>query len=112
MLKLSERLRQEIEQILAKSGIQGRVTLQGSFARDTWLSRETDLDIFARFPASMERREWTEMVLPAIRKGLSRFNVIERYAEQDRKSTRLNSSHVSISYAVFCLKKKITSMTQ
>src|SRR5438067_6155459 len=26
---------------------------------------------------------------------------------EDRKSTRLNSSHVSISYAVFCLKKKI-----
>src|SRR5438067_5728895 len=26
--------------------------------------------------------------------------------EEDRKSTRLNSSHVSISYAVFCLKKK------
>src|SRR5690349_9879414 len=28
------------------------------------------------------------------------------YAVQDRKSTRLNSSHVEISYAVFCLKKK------
>src|SRR5437868_12539571 len=27
-------------------------------------------------------------------------------AGEDRKSTRLNSSHVSISYAVFCLKKK------
>src|SRR6266702_6621372 len=27
-------------------------------------------------------------------------------ARQDRKSTRLNSSHVAISYAVFCLKKK------
>src|SRR3712207_7860931 len=27
----------------------------------------------------------------------------------DRKSTRLNSSHANISYAVFCLKKKITS---
>src|SRR5699024_11915505 len=27
---------------------------------------------------------------------------------EDRKSTRLNSSHVSISYAVFCLKKKTT----
>src|SRR5690242_21048002 len=26
--------------------------------------------------------------------------------DQDRKSTRLNSSHMSISYAVFCLKKK------
>src|SRR5690625_6144162 len=29
----------------------------------------------------------------------------------DRKSTRLNSSHVAISYAVFCLKKKKTNMT-
>src|SRR5690606_40773281 len=28
------------------------------------------------------------------------------YDGQDRKSTRLNSSHVKISYAVFCLKKK------
>src|SRR5690606_39729152 len=34
----------------------------------------------------------------------------ERIAE-DRKSTRLNSSHVKISYAVFCLKKKSTKTT-
>src|SRR5215469_18831161 len=30
----------------------------------------------------------------------------DAYAPRDRKSTRLNSSHVEISYAVFCLKKK------
>src|SRR2546430_9042327 len=30
----------------------------------------------------------------------------ERFVTQDRKSTRLNSSHSQISYAVFCLKKK------
>src|SRR3989442_3012752 len=30
--------------------------------------------------------------------------------DPDRKSTRLNSSHVRISYAVFCLKKKKTSI--
>src|SRR3712207_7951216 len=32
-------------------------------------------------------------------------------AQQDRKSTRLNSSHANISYAVFCLKKKKTNVT-
>src|SRR3712207_8206445 len=31
------------------------------------------------------------------------------FAEEDRKSTRLNSSHANISYAVFCLKKKKTN---
>src|SRR5260221_1819838 len=30
-----------------------------------------------------------------------------RSADRDRKSTRLNSSHTVISYAVFCLKKKL-----
>src|SRR3712207_6891394 len=30
---------------------------------------------------------------------------------RDRKSTRLNSSHANISYAVFCLKKKTTNYT-
>src|SRR5699024_11273060 len=33
------------------------------------------------------------------------------YDAQDRKSTRLNSSHVSSSYAVFCLKKRNTYYT-
>src|SRR5262245_65321464 len=32
-------------------------------------------------------------------------------AAEDRKSTRLNSSHLGISYAVFCLKKKINTNT-
>src|SRR3712207_6961812 len=31
---------------------------------------------------------------------------VARHRLQDRKSTRLNSSHANISYAVFCLKKK------
>src|SRR3712207_8641648 len=34
--------------------------------------------------------------------------VLFRPLERDRKSTRLNSSHANISYAVFCLKKKKT----
>src|SRR5437870_8077756 len=48
--------------------------------------------------------------------GCQRSSVLEgssfasaRYI--DRKSTRLNSSHVAISYAVFCLKKKKTNQT-
>src|SRR2546430_3817374 len=42
-------------------------------------------------------------------KGLSESGTLEAGApgkEGDRKSTRLNSSHSQISYAVFCLKKK------
>src|SRR5690349_24000283 len=48
--------------------------------------------LFARYLPSLRR--WASGRLPRWTR------------EQDRKSTRLNSSHVEISYAVFCLKKK------
>src|SRR5262245_64403684 len=38
--------------------------------------------------------------------ALDRLSGGRQSAERDRKSTRLNSSHLGISYAVFCLKKK------
>src|SRR5437773_7731908 len=38
----------------------------------------------------------------------ARWRALQRSAGQDRKSTRLNSSHITKSYAVFCLKKKKT----
>src|SRR5439155_17285924 len=49
-------------------------------------------------PAPLPQLQLLEVLLGA----LARY----RAREADRKSTRLNSSHVAISYAVFCLKKK------
>src|SRR5690625_4042403 len=47
---------------------------------------------------------WCE---PCIEKLPGILNLKNKYKDKiDRKSTRLNSSHVAISYAVFCLKKK------
>src|SRR5699024_11595214 len=46
-------------------------------------------------------REYTVGLIEGIKNGDN-----DCFNELDRKSTRLNSSHVSISYAVFCLKNK------
>src|SRR5436305_11520014 len=58
-------------------------------------------------------RDVTErkLVEEACRESEERLRVLDELAlgNVDRKSTRLNSSHVRISYAVFCLKKKITA---
>src|SRR2546427_7966022 len=57
--------------------------------------READqtLVVAAGIPA-----EWVEVGIPAA--------TTRAWSASDRKSTRLNSSHSQISYAVFCLKKK------
>src|SRR5690349_22456682 len=54
--------------------------------------------------AKMQGREAAHRQADDMRLG--RTDVIEHREDIDRKSTRLNSSHVEISYAVFCLKKK------
>src|SRR5256885_10465746 len=47
---------------------------------------------------------WIGLVQSRYRRSVHKIDV-----EEDRKSTRLNSSHLVISYAVFCLKKKKTT---
>src|SRR5699024_12531907 len=48
---------------------------------------------------------WRSLALGGFLTALGAILTVTR-ATRDRKSTRLNSSHVSISYAVFCLQKK------
>src|SRR3712207_7976518 len=48
--------------------------------------------------------------LSVLRHATSKIKNVSDLEAVDRKSTRLNSSHANISYAVFCLKKKLSSL--
>src|SRR5699024_11558933 len=72
--------------------------------------------LLAQYPphSSNTRSTFSIMFRTDVRKGFysvehekpQEYSCIQPTTLPDRKSTRLNSSHVSISYAVFCLKKK------
>src|SRR2546430_13103212 len=59
----------------------------------------------ARLRGAAAQRERTHIPCASGRASVPRV-VSAEYSGKDRKSTRLNSSHSQISYAVFCLKKK------
>src|SRR5947199_8126152 len=64
-----------------------------------------------RVGAQRGSRGRPEVVAGVFSKGSTRKKQRQLQAVLDRKSTRLNSSHLGISYAVFCLKKKIRLCT-
>src|SRR5699024_12803252 len=53
--------------------------------------------------AALAPKQSRKVIQQRLRSWIKTTNI---WANRDRKSTRLNSSHVSISYAVFCLQKK------
>src|SRR5690625_6668056 len=75
---------------------------------------ETTVDVSTRSgertratPVRVRDRSIPAMIMPPLRCVASTAGGCDASkGRQDRKSTRLNSSHVAISYAVFCLKKK------
>src|SRR2546422_7748265 len=70
-----------------------------------------DLDT-GRVVAAGVLREDFVIVRAAREAGIGERRPVRDVANEDRKSTRLNSSHGYISYAVFCLKKKIKLKTR
>src|SRR5437588_1721300 len=75
------------------------------FFNDTATTEIYTLSLHDALPISIYSISFfSKPFLPDLKKFLMRF--WQRIGKQDRKSTRLNSSHTVISYAVFCLKKK------
>src|SRR3712207_7133896 len=62
----------------------------------------------------IHRDDRTGFKAGALENGLrtARGELVAIFDAEDRKSTRLNSSHANISYAVFCLKKKKNSVRE
>src|SRR5256885_11414258 len=76
------------------------------------------VEFAAKLPAHLKiRGSQQKLVLSELRKDKLPASILAGkktgfdIPAQDRKSTRLNSSHLVISYAVFCLKKKNSSLT-
>src|SRR5690349_23888739 len=76
------------------------------FFNDTATTEIYTLSLHDALPISRGRTQWCP-ARPSGRSGCRKDpRPSARPRPRDRKSTRLNSSHVEISYAVFCLKKK------
>src|SRR3712207_7306799 len=79
------------------------------FFNDTATTEIYTLSLHDALPISHHRhRPRGRLRLRRRRMGVEPAVRRHRFSRQDRKSTRLNSSHANISYAVFCLKKKLT----
>src|SRR5690606_39619534 len=108
------RQREELDELTADRnditvlrGMEVDILKDGSLdLSDEWLERLDIVLVSVHSHFGLSRADQTARVVKAVSHPM--VNVLAHPTARmlDRKSTRLNSSHVKISYAVFCLKKK------
>jgi len=78
---LAKKLEKKVASTSKALGIDAKVRLEGSVAKDTWLSREPEIDIFMRVPTTILRKSLGDVCLKVARKATEGSEQIERFAE-------------------------------
>lgn len=101
--KTIDTILRRIREAVKTHNIEAEVTLEGSIAKDTWLSGEADVDVFVQLHPSKDKGFLEVECLPAIKRGLEGHPIVERYAEHPYIETYVDGVRVNV---VPCFKVK------
>jgi tRNA nucleotidyltransferase (CCA-adding enzyme) len=93
---LSRKLEQKIADAIQTEGITAVVRVEGSVAKDTWLSENPDIDVFMRLPTSIPRKNLGDIGLRIAKKAAGNAEQVERYAEHPYLEIFMDDFHVDI----------------
>jgi tRNA nucleotidyltransferase (CCA-adding enzyme) len=93
---LSRELEQKIASACLQEGVEAIVRVEGSIAKDTWLSENPDIDIFMRLPTSIPRKNLGDIGLKIAKKAAGEAEQLERFAEHPYLEIFLDGYRVDI----------------
>ena len=96
VLAVAEELKEKVAVAAKKAGVDAKVRVEGSVAKDTWLSGEPDIDIFMQVPTSMSREAFGTTCLNIAREATRGCRQVERFAEHPYLEAYVNSIRVNI----------------
>ena len=92
--RIADNIRLRVSQVASSAGLEVDVRLDGSVAKDTWLSGEGDMDIFMKVSPELTREELETRCLEVARKAAGSY--VERYAEHPYIETSIEGVRVNI----------------
>ncbi len=93
---IAKRVLEKIRNALEFSKFEPEIILGGSYARNTWLPLEADIDIFLRYPTYVTRKELEEDSYRISCQAFGRENLIIRYAEHPYTETYVDDVRVNV----------------
>jgi len=93
---LAKELQQKVARACEEHGVKATIRVEGSVAKDTWLRKEPEIDIFMRLPTTIPRESLGEISLEIARKATEGSTQVERFAEHPYLETFIGDVRVNI----------------
>lgn len=95
---LSNRLEQKILNVCQQQNVNATVRVEGSIAKDTWLKKNPDIDIFIRLPTAISREKLGEVGLTIAKTAIIQeaSKIVERYAEHPYLQIIIDEQQIDI----------------
>jgi tRNA nucleotidyltransferase (CCA-adding enzyme) len=93
---LAKKLEKKVVSASRALGVEAKVRVEGSVAKDTWLSDEPEIDIFMRVPKRIPRKSLGEVCLKIARKATQGSKQIERFADHPYLEAFVDDVRVNI----------------
>jgi tRNA nucleotidyltransferase (CCA-adding enzyme) len=93
---LSHKLEKRIAQAAQVQGVVAKVRVEGSIAKDTYLSEDPDIDVFMRLPTSIPRKELGDVGLSIAKEAAGDAERLERFAEHPYLEVYMEGYRVDI----------------
>lgn len=97
---LAKSVIEELEKFGEREGIEMRITVEGSFAKGTWLKNDPELDIFLILPPKYDKAFIKLELYPRLREWLSGYGPIEQYSEHPYLSLLIHGVKIDIVPAI------------
>jgi len=96
ILALAEELKQRVEEVAQKRGLDVTVRVEGSVAKNTWLRESPDIDIFMQVPPTVPKEAFGTTYLEVAKETMAEAEQIERFAEHPYLEATLDGTRVNI----------------
>ena len=93
---LAKKLERRVSVAAERLGVNAEVRVEGSVAKDTWLSREPDVDVFMRVSSSIPRAQLGEVCLKVAKEATKGSKQVERFAEHPYLEAFVDGTRVNV----------------
>jgi len=96
VFSLAETLAKKVRAAAKEAGLDAKIRVEGSVARDTWLKAEPEIDIFMQLPTSTSREIFGTVCLDVAKKATKDSKQVERFAEHPYLEAMVDGTRVNI----------------